>query len=498
MPALVLPGGPQPPLSHCVGDAELLAVTVRSNGIAGAVLNQYVYAYDKAGNRSSEQIDQGVSAATHNNLNQLISLASSGGPMRFRGSLSEIGTVTVEGSSASFDTRNSNFVGSAQMSTGTNVVSVVAMDYSANKATNWHQVVATNKNGSALAYDQNGNLTNAATVSTTNTYDWDGANRLVAFEVRAIGQSTKRTEFTYDGYGRCVRITGKTNSIIESDNTYVWSRMTLSERRDATGAVAQRRYFAQGEQLAGAAYFYTRDHLKSVREFTDEMQLVGARYSYDPFGRKSSSGSSLQPDFAFTGHFLPFDSGPYLALYRSYDSSTGRWLSRDPLAEAAGFNLYPYSENDPLNKFDPDGRFALFAYVALAVVVAAVLLYTSSQFDVNRSMAKAAPENSGTIGQGWVASCASKTADVAGQLQQLGASTTLQPPGPITELPDAINFWGNLGTEPVLNFLHSSSQAIRNWWNNSSSDHSSGTMPLIYIGPHIPDDALSNQNQYKR
>src|SRR5688572_7009152 len=65
--------------------------TVRSNGIAGAVLKRYAYGYDKAGNRTGEQIDLGVSTATHNDLNQLTSVSASAGPVKFAGSLTESG-----------------------------------------------------------------------------------------------------------------------------------------------------------------------------------------------------------------------------------------------------------------------------------------------------------------------------------------------------------------------------------------------------------------------
>ena len=36
---------------------QLRAVTIRTNGIAGAIVKRYGYAYDKAGNRIGEQID---------------------------------------------------------------------------------------------------------------------------------------------------------------------------------------------------------------------------------------------------------------------------------------------------------------------------------------------------------------------------------------------------------------------------------------------------------
>ena len=38
-----------------------------------------------------------------------------------------------------------------------------------------------------------------------------------------------------------------------------------------------------------------------------------------------------------------------------YNSSTGRWLSRDPSGEAGGINVYEYVGNDPIRRSDPLG-----------------------------------------------------------------------------------------------------------------------------------------------
>ncbi len=40
---------------------------------------------------------------------------------------------------------------------------------------------------------------------------------------------------------------------------------------------------------------------------------------------------------------------------RYYSPSLGRWLSRDPIAEQGGLNLYAYVLNDPINSTDPLG-----------------------------------------------------------------------------------------------------------------------------------------------
>jgi RHS repeat-associated protein len=48
-------------------------------------------------------------------------------------------------------------------------------------------------------------------------------------------------------------------------------------------------------------------------------------------------------------------SGLNLTMFRQYNSSLGRWLSRDPIGEAGGVNLYGYCFGDPISWIDPLG-----------------------------------------------------------------------------------------------------------------------------------------------
>ena len=349
---------------------QLISSTVHSGSIAGSIVKQFIYQYDAAGNRTSEQIQRNVgvppavSASSYNNLNQLTSRTGGSGTIRFRGSLNETGTVTVAGSPAAM-TSGTNFAGYANVSTGTNMVQVVASDYSSHSQTNNYQVVVTN-NGvvETLTYDLNGNLSSEVTATTTNVYQWDAANRLVS-----IAGPTNQSLFIYDGYGRRAQIIEMQNGLPVGTNMFVWDGQILAEQRDNTGVNVTKRFFGQGEQISGSNYYITKDHLGSIREMIDSSGTIQARYDYDPYGRRTKCSGSLDADFAFTGFYYHSVSGLYLTLYRAYDPNVGKWLSRDPLLEILSVNLYNYANNDPVRNIDPDGRCALILAAGVVLIL---------------------------------------------------------------------------------------------------------------------------------
>jgi RHS repeat-associated protein len=91
-----------------------------------------------------------------------------------------------------------------------------------------------------------------------------------------------------------------------------------------------------------------------VRELIDSTGAVQARYDYDPYGNRIrlDNNATLNSDFGFTGFYYHEMSGLNLALYRPYSPTLGRWLSRDPLGEIDGLNLYAYVHNNPITNKD--------------------------------------------------------------------------------------------------------------------------------------------------
>jgi RHS repeat-associated protein len=152
-----------------------------------------------------------------------------------------------------------------------------------------------------------------------------------------------------------VKVVEKTAATANSTRKFVWHGQERLELRDGTDAVTQRN-FTQGQYVGTTAYFYTRDHLGSIREMFTGGGTVVARYDYDPYGRSTTVLGTTPTDFNFTGLYRHSESNLDFATFRAYDSDLGRWLSRDPIAERGGLNLYEYSANNSVNLIDPIGH----------------------------------------------------------------------------------------------------------------------------------------------
>jgi RHS repeat-associated protein len=186
--------------------------------------------------------------------------------------------------------------------------------------------------------------------------EWDADNRLLA-----INQGTLRSEFSYDGDSRRVRIVEKSGQTVTSDRRFLWCATEICEERNAGGGTAVKRYFAGGVQQTGQSFFQSRDHLGSIRELSDGVGAIKARYDYDLYGKRSVVTQDQVADFGFTGHYTHGETGLTLAPYRAFDSDSGRWVSEDPLGMSGGVNLYTYGLQNPVNYYDPTGGFAIAA-----------------------------------------------------------------------------------------------------------------------------------------
>jgi len=297
------------------------------------VLQRLAYGYDPAGNRVFEQIDDDVTAWSHDALNRLVAQAG-GGVLQVVGTVNEPAAVTIQGQAATVSAAQ-QFTGGLPVAPGTNVFTIRATDPSGNAATATYEVDVTDA-PKTFTYDANGNLTSDG----TRSFEWDARNQLAAVTV-----GTHRSEFVYNGLRRRVRMVEKDNGVVQSDTRVLWCETAICEERAADGVTVTRRAFGLAEQVNGQARFFTTDHLGSVREVTDTAGTLLARYAFDPWGRRTVTAGTDVTTVGFTGHGTHGGSGLALALYRGYDAGLARWVSEDPIGYLAGVHLYLYVDN---------------------------------------------------------------------------------------------------------------------------------------------------------
>ncbi|MEW6296038.1 MAG: RHS repeat-associated core domain-containing protein [Candidatus Diapherotrites archaeon] len=128
-------------------------------------------------------------------------------------------------------------------------------------------------------------------------------------------------------------------------------RLTYTWGQGLPGGIGGLLDLSQG----GSHYSYLYDGKGNVTALLDDNANVAATYAYGPFGEPRVPSNYLQQPMQFSTK--PYDEKTGLSYYgyRFYVPALGRWLTRDPLGEAGGINLYGFTGNNPINSIDPWG-----------------------------------------------------------------------------------------------------------------------------------------------
>jgi RHS repeat-associated protein len=112
------------------------------------------------------------------------------------------------------------------------------------------------------------------------------------------------------------------------------------------------------QRTPSGIHYYVLDALGSVVALTDSAGPVVGRYSYDPYGKATHSGT-VTSNFQFASGYRDSQTGLVKFGLRYYDPLMGRWTQQDPLigtlCDPDRMNAYAYSADDPVNKTDPTG-----------------------------------------------------------------------------------------------------------------------------------------------
>jgi RHS repeat-associated protein len=156
--------------------------------------------------------------------------------------------------------------------------------------------------------------------------------------------------------------------------------------RDGAGSIAAVRHFVWGPDVEGQrsgafdsdaegvgglllvrewtpargvkTYLPLTDGLGSVCGLVDAADgSLAAEYDCDPYGNPLAGRGPAADACPFRHRTRYYDPETWLYYYgyRYYDPSVTKWISKDPLGEAGGWNLTCFCGNDPINKYDPLG-----------------------------------------------------------------------------------------------------------------------------------------------
>ncbi len=230
----------------------------------------------------------------------------------------------------------------------------------------------------SYTYDANGNRLTKTLNGVTESYTYDDGDKMLtagskSYGYDAAGRTTSVTNgssvttLNYDWESRLTSLSGATTASytyngLDTRVSKIEGGVTNTYARDGVGVTAPviRDTFASytpgTSEKRGTTTTYLHSGLKNAEMQTDVSKAVSATKQYDAFGNAVSATGTWQGAFGYAGGFgyQEDSSGLKLLGHRYYDSSTGRFLTRDPAKD--GRNWYVYCESNPVTYADSTGR----------------------------------------------------------------------------------------------------------------------------------------------
>ena len=180
----------------------------------------------------------------------------------------------------------------------------------------------------------------------------------------ANGKLRYTDDFVYDEQWRAVVVVRR-DPIPDSDgelsDPYIQRQFLWTPTSEYTDTLVRQdtRTTPGSDQFQEQEYALQDNHANTIAA-ADSSGPIIRRWTYEPFGKANWLDASFNAvpgapedwSVLFSGYRIEENTGLYQVRHRTYDPNLGRWLSRDPIGERGGVNLYRFAVNDGINKLD--------------------------------------------------------------------------------------------------------------------------------------------------
>ena len=231
----------------------------------------------------------------------------------------------------------------------------------------------------SYTFDGNGNRLSKTVNGQVENYSYDDGDKLLSagsktYQYDAAGRTTQvrvgisaPSILTYDDEDRLKTTYGPMGSQSYSYNGFdtrvgkTVGGATTSYHRDGAGVTAPlisdsgATYTPGISERRNGVSTFLNSGMKDVAKQTDGVGNITATRKYDAYGMVIGSTGTWKGPFGYSGSagYQEDETGLQLLGHRYYDSSTGRFITRDPIKD--GRNWYGYCDNNPVNAIDADG-----------------------------------------------------------------------------------------------------------------------------------------------
>ena len=260
----------------------------------------------------------------------------------------------------------------------------------------------------SYTYDANGNRTNRTVNGVSETYTVDDSDKLTSVTWSQGGNNYAK-EYAYHYSGRVTGITYKTNGITTSTETLSWNKEnrlisrgtdtytynglnTRVAKSDGGGSFTYKR--AGAHQTAPVLHDGAANYLPGISERrsgtttflhsgikngvlqTNTSQSNTATNRYDAFGNVLAATGTWKGPFGYGGKFgyQTDEADMQLLGDRYYDSTIGRFLSRDAAQDGRNWYSYGAGHHAPIGGADPTGRWVTLVVAGVVLIGGLVLL----------------------------------------------------------------------------------------------------------------------------